>query len=98
MRAIKSHLRPLALPEKWCPKLHMALPSQRSGLLVDFSDHLLTPFKIIIAGVIYGHIASKYIYVRIFRGTKHMGKGTLLATGSWSLITLTLWIIAWIIA
>ena len=53
---------------------------------------------IIIAGVIYGHVASKYIYVRIFRGTRHMSKRTLLATGSWAAITLTLWIIAWIIA
>jgi len=53
---------------------------------------------IIIAGVIYGHVASKYIYVRIFRGTKHMGKRTWLATGSWAAITLTLWVIAWIIA
>ena len=53
---------------------------------------------IIIAGVIYGHVASKYIYVRIFRGTKHMSKRTLLATGSWASITFVLWLIAFIIA
>ena len=53
---------------------------------------------IIIAGVIYGHVAAKYIYVRIFRGTKHMGKRTLLSVGSWAGITLILWVIAWIIA
>lgn len=53
---------------------------------------------IIIAGVIYGHVASKYIYVRLFRGTKHMSKRTPLAVGSWLAITLTLWVIAWIIA
>jgi hypothetical protein len=53
---------------------------------------------IIVAGVIYGHVASKYIYVRIFRGTKHMSKRTFLAVGSWMAITLTLWVIAWIIA
>jgi len=53
---------------------------------------------IIIAGVIYGHVASKYIYVRLFRGTKHMSKRTPLAVGSWLGITLTLWVIAWIIA
>ncbi|EXJ95285.1 hypothetical protein A1O1_00405 [Capronia coronata CBS 617.96] len=53
---------------------------------------------IIIAGVIYGHVASKYIYVRLFRGTKHMSKRTVLAVGSWLAITLVLWVVAWIIA
>jgi amino acid permease len=75
----------------------IAIPTVRP-LSLPLSGRLLTLFKIIVAGVIYGHIASKYVYVRIFRGTKHMGKRTLLATGSWALITLTLWIIAWIIA
>jgi hypothetical protein len=53
---------------------------------------------IIVAGVVYGHVASKYIYVRLFRGTKHMSKRTWLAVGSWLAITLTVWVIAWIIA
>ncbi|KAF2084045.1 amino acid transporter [Saccharata proteae CBS 121410] len=53
---------------------------------------------IIIAGVIYGHVASKYIYVRLFRGTRHMGSKTLLGFGSWAGITLVLWTIAWVIA
>jgi Transmembrane amino acid transporter protein len=53
---------------------------------------------IIIAGVIYGHVATKYIYVRIFRGTRHMAKRTWLSFGTWAAIALTLWIIAFIIA
>ncbi|KAK5945318.1 hypothetical protein PMZ80_002522 [Knufia obscura] len=53
---------------------------------------------IVIAGVIYGHVASKYVYVRIFRGTKHMRKRTWLAVGSWMGITLVLWVVAFIIA
>lgn len=53
---------------------------------------------IVIAGVIYGHVAAKYIYVRLFRGTKHMSKTTPLSVGSWAGITLILWIVAWIIA
>ncbi|KAI5361578.1 putative amino acid transporter, transmembrane domain-containing protein [Septoria linicola] len=53
---------------------------------------------IIIAGVIYAHVAAKYIYLRIFRGTKHMGSRTWLAVGSWMAIIGTLWTIAWIIA
>ncbi|KAL3479013.1 transmembrane amino acid transporter protein-domain-containing protein [Aspergillus californicus] len=53
---------------------------------------------ILIAGVIYGHVASKYIYVRIFRGTDRMHKRDFVAIGSWVAIALTLWILAWIIA
>ncbi|KZF21491.1 amino acid transporter [Xylona heveae TC161] len=53
---------------------------------------------IVIAGVIYGHVAAKYIYVRIFRGTRHMTKRSALATGSWVGITLCSWVIAFVIA
>jgi len=53
---------------------------------------------IVVAGVIYGHVASKYVYLRIFRGTRHMSKRTWLAVGSWLGITGTLWVVAWIIA
>ncbi|KAJ5353410.1 hypothetical protein N7452_002384 [Penicillium brevicompactum] len=53
---------------------------------------------IVIAGVINGHVAAKYVYVRFFRGTDHMQKRTFLAVGSWVTITLVLWIIAWIIS
>ncbi|PLN83111.1 amino acid transporter [Aspergillus taichungensis] len=53
---------------------------------------------IVIAGVINGHVACKYIYVRIFRGTDHMQKRNWRSIGSWVLIGLALWTIAWIIA
>ncbi|KKA23780.1 hypothetical protein T310_2232 [Rasamsonia emersonii CBS 393.64] len=53
---------------------------------------------IVIAGVINGHVACKYIYVRVFRGTDHMQKRSLLSLGSWVAIALVLWVIAWIIA
>lgn len=53
---------------------------------------------IVIAGVINGHVAAKYLYVRVFRGTNHMQKRSFLSVGSWVGISLVLWIIAWIIA
>ncbi|KAI4758679.1 amino acid transporter [Aureobasidium sp. EXF-3400] len=53
---------------------------------------------IIIAGIIYGHVASKYIFVRCFRGTVHMTRRTKTSTLAWTGITLTIWVIAWIIA
>ncbi|KAL4784715.1 transmembrane amino acid transporter protein-domain-containing protein [Aspergillus varians] len=53
---------------------------------------------ILIAGVIYGHIASKYLYLRIFNGTDRVHKRDFIAVGSWIGIALTLWVIAWVIA
>lgn len=54
--------------------------------------------QIIIAGVINGHVAFKYVYIRIFRGTDRMHKRDLVAVGTWIGIGLLLWIIAWIIS
>lgn len=51
-----------------------------------------------IAGVINGHVACKYIYVRLFRGTDRMHQRSLLSIGTWVVIGLVLWTIAWIIA
>ena len=53
---------------------------------------------IIVAGVIYIHVAAKYIYVRVFRGTKHLTANTWLSYGVWVLITGVLWTISFIIA
>ncbi|KAI4152247.1 MAG: hypothetical protein LQ340_003040 [Diploschistes diacapsis] len=53
---------------------------------------------IVVAGVINGHVAAKYIYVRMYRGTDMMSKKTFKSYGTWALISLLLWIVAWIIA
>lgn len=53
---------------------------------------------IIIAGVIYGHVASKYIFTRVFKDSPHSTKRTRLATMSWYGITLAVWTLAWVIA
>ena len=53
---------------------------------------------IVLSGVINGHVAAKYVYVRLFRGTDRMSKRTWLSFGAWALIVLTLWILAWVIA
>ncbi|TPX24560.1 hypothetical protein DIZ76_013908 [Coccidioides immitis] len=53
---------------------------------------------IVIAGVINGHVAVKYIYVRIFRGTDHMSKRYFLSIGTWVGLAVLLWVLAWIIA
>lgn len=53
---------------------------------------------IIVAGVVYGHVASKYIYVRLFRGTEHLSSRSWFATLVWAGIVFILWFIAWVIA
>jgi len=53
---------------------------------------------IVIAGVIYGHVAAKYIFVRVFAGTKHLAKRTTLGVVGWLGITAGIWIVAWVIA
>ncbi|PYI25616.1 amino acid transporter [Aspergillus indologenus CBS 114.80] len=53
---------------------------------------------IIIGGVVNGHVACKFVYVRIFRNSDRMHSRDLVATGSWVALMLVLWIVAWIIA
>lgn len=53
---------------------------------------------ILIAGVIFGHIACKYIYIRIFAGTKYLGSRGVVATGTWLGLGFAIWAIAYIIA
>ncbi|KAF7552554.1 hypothetical protein G7046_g7381 [Stylonectria norvegica] len=53
---------------------------------------------IVIAGVIYGHVAAKYIFKRIFRNTKHMVRRTKLSTIAWVGLTAGIWTISLIIA
>lgn len=51
-----------------------------------------------IAGVIYANVAAKQIYVRLFRGTRHIHESTWLSVGTWIGILLALWTVAWVIA
>lgn len=48
--------------------------------------------------MINGHVAAKYIYVRLFRGTDKMSKNDWKSYSYWLIIIVILWVIAWIIA
>lgn len=61
-------------------------------------SNLILELQIVIAGVVNGHVAVKYIYVRIFRGTDHMHKRSMLSVSTWIGLALALWVIGWIIA
>ncbi|KAJ5138318.1 uncharacterized protein N7515_003166 [Penicillium bovifimosum] len=52
----------------------------------------------ILSGVVLGHVACKYIYVRLFRGSDKMHSRSFLSIGSWVAICLAVWVVAWVVA
>lgn len=54
--------------------------------------------QVVIAGVIFGHVACKYIYVRIFRGSDYLHGNGFVSVGTWVGIAVGIWTIAWVIA
>jgi len=53
---------------------------------------------IVIAGVIFAHVTAKYVYLRVFAGSKHLHSRGIVAVGSWVGLGVLLWTVAWIIA
>lgn len=51
-----------------------------------------------IGGVVNAHVAVKFIYVRMFRGTASMHTRSFTARAAWAAICATLWTLSWIIA
>ncbi|KAK3337814.1 transmembrane amino acid transporter protein-domain-containing protein [Cercophora scortea] len=74
-----------------------ALSAAGSVLLRKIIWGLAIP-TIIIAGVIYGHVATKYIFARVFAGTKHLAHFTYVGQLGWLSIAAAIWVIAWVIA
>lgn len=81
-----------------CRGLPTALQFQRCVTRDLHPTLLLILEQVIIAGVIFGHVAAKYVYVRIWRGSSRMHEKSFVSIGSWVAINLTGWIIAWVIA
>lgn len=71
--------------------------SSAGKLMSKISYGIAIP-TIVGAGVVNGHVGLKYLYVRIFRGTDRMHKRDWVGLGSWIVIGVTCWVIAWIIA
>jgi hypothetical protein len=53
---------------------------------------------IIVAGVVNGSVASKYIYFRIWSGTNVVHEKSVKSLGSWYGICAVAWIVSWILA
>ncbi|EMR84746.1 putative amino acid protein [Botrytis cinerea BcDW1] len=52
---------------------------------------------IVIAGVIFGHVCAKYIFLRLFAGTTHAATRTKRGLAAWLAITAGVWVVAWIV-
>lgn len=74
------------------PALGSASPTVRK---VSFGIALPT---IVIAGVVNGSVACKYIYVRMWKGTDVIHHSGFKSVGSWVAICATLWILSFVIA
>ncbi|OCL07664.1 hypothetical protein AOQ84DRAFT_222646 [Glonium stellatum] len=78
---------------------HVASPAlgSASPVVAKVAFGLALP-TIIIAGVVNGSIACKYLYVRMWRGTNVIHQNSLKSVGSWVGICAGLWTLSWIIA
>ncbi|KAI9038225.1 putative amino acid transporter [Aspergillus affinis] len=53
---------------------------------------------VVFSGVIHGHVASKYVYVRMLRGSSQMHNRSFRSVGAWLGIGFVVWVIAWVVA
>ncbi|KAL1885585.1 hypothetical protein Plec18167_001080 [Paecilomyces lecythidis] len=53
---------------------------------------------LIFLGVLYASVSARFIFFRIFEGTRHKSNHTVVGWASWAGILAALWIAAWIIA
>ncbi|KAJ5893994.1 hypothetical protein N7495_005685 [Penicillium taxi] len=62
---------------------------------VSFSFMIPT---LIFLGVLYASVSARFIFFRLFEGTRHKGNNTVVGWASWAGILAILWVFAWIIA
>jgi len=53
---------------------------------------------IVVAGVVNGSVACKYVYIRTWKGTDTVHKRNFKSIGSWVAICAVAWMCAWVIA
>ncbi|KAJ5884681.1 hypothetical protein N7495_009191 [Penicillium taxi] len=79
------------------PNVESPAISSLSPLMSKIAWGLAIPTTIL-SGVVLGHVACKYIYVRMFRGSDVMNSRSFLSIGSWVAICLGVWVISWVVA
>ncbi|KAF2120530.1 transmembrane amino acid transporter protein-domain-containing protein [Lophiotrema nucula] len=64
-------------------------------LKVSFSFMIPT---IIFLGVLYASVSARFVFFRLYSGTRHMGEHTVVGWASWAAILAATWVLAFIIA
>lgn len=54
--------------------------------------------QIVIGGVVNAHVAVKFIYIKLCKGTHAMHADTVSARALWALICGVIWLLSWVIA
>lgn len=74
-----------------------AFGSLSNELYVKVSFSFMIP-TLIFLGVLYASVSARFVFFRLFNGTRHMGNHTVVGWLSWAAILAVLWILAFIIA
>ena len=53
---------------------------------------------LIFLGVLYASVSARFVFFRLFEGTRHKGNHTLVGWASWAGILFALWVLSFIIA
>ncbi|GIZ40608.1 hypothetical protein CKM354_000394000 [Cercospora kikuchii] len=83
---------------RWCGQW-VASPSLGSaGQTMKMVAYGVGLLGLIISGCLYLHIASKYVFVRILRDSRHLQENTLVHWGTWLGCTIGLGVVSWLLA
>ena len=74
-----------------------AFGSLGNELYMKVSFSFMIP-TLIFLGVLYASVSARFLFFRIFEGTRHKANHTVTGWASWCGILLGLWVLAWIIA
>lgn len=74
-----------------------AFASLGNELYMKISFSFMVP-TLIFLGVLYASVSARFVFFRLFEGTRHKTEHTFVGWASWAGILLGLWILAWIIA
>ncbi|KAJ5975072.1 neutral amino acid permease [Penicillium waksmanii] len=74
-----------------------AFASLGNDIYMKISFSFMVP-TLIFLGVLYASVSARFIFFRMFEGTRHKANHTVIGWVSWAAILLFLWIVAWIIS
>lgn len=74
-----------------------AFGSLGNGLYKKVSFSFMIP-TLIFLGVLYASVSARFIFFRLFEGTRHKGNHTVVGWASWAGILAVTWIVAFIVA